>query len=823
MLNDIAGIKIKGANFQSETALELFKSNNKNVQATLIYGRNGAGKSTIAKAFRKVKDGKPSNNENTSADDEHVQIQTADLFDTFGKNLQMKNNECEKIHIFDEDFIDKNVKLQKDGINTIVMVGKNIDLTGEIEKKREKLKDEQKDNEKDNKEKEKLTNEYNECLDEIKTELRNNWAENEKEIKDLKRKPYVSEKILNDFIGKYENFKSNIQDNIELKKLKNKFNDKLNEKNKKEEGANEIKQSVPSIKNLDLYKKFDVELLNRLLNEKIPKPNISVEEKEKEILDLLLDEKHEGDELEEKLKFFSNNPKNCPYCYSSLSIDYDKSIVNIISEILNKERKENKEKLNKLKLAEIDCDLQEFKNLPSYKTCEGLLNEINREIKFNNKYIENKIGNPYEIINSQKYNVKKEVIKLTNLLEKLESERQQKNKSERNTTKVKNELVELNFNIAYYKIRKYICKFKEKEKAIDDISKLLNESDKKIAKIKEEINEKNAQYENVDDAVNQINEFLSYIFFSKSRLKLEFYSKEKYKLLSNGNYVHPGNVSLGERNIIGLCYFFVKLMEGKDKNDAFKEPCLIVVDDPISSFDQENKVGILSFFKYILNTIICRNDANKVLILTHDFSTFSAFDKIMNEIKKSKKIGHKKNIFNEFKLIDSKLEPLNLKHYQQYDQLLNKVYNFADGNDNDEQVIGNIMRQLIEAFVTFEYEKGINEVINDSEIMGKLPRKLQSYFDNLICRIVLNEESHKEDDVKSMKDLNFYVSVTDGEKRAIAKSVLGFMWLLNKGHVIAHLESIEKSQKSLDNLDNKINCKEAETKIKSWIKEFEQK
>ena len=58
-------IKVRGAGFDSLTELPLFnqkdgkdKAGNyvlKTVKGALLYGRNGAGKSTIAKAFRKAK------------------------------------------------------------------------------------------------------------------------------------------------------------------------------------------------------------------------------------------------------------------------------------------------------------------------------------------------------------------------------------------------------------------------------------------------------------------------------------------------------------------------------------------------------------------------------------------------------------------------------------------------------------------------------------------------------------------------------------------------------------------------------------------------
>ena len=54
MLKDISGIKLQGANFGVLTELPVFDcSDGKMTKASLVYGRNGSGKSTIARALKK--------------------------------------------------------------------------------------------------------------------------------------------------------------------------------------------------------------------------------------------------------------------------------------------------------------------------------------------------------------------------------------------------------------------------------------------------------------------------------------------------------------------------------------------------------------------------------------------------------------------------------------------------------------------------------------------------------------------------------------------------------------------------------------------------
>ena len=58
MLKDITKVKIAGAMFSASTSLEFFNpydgDKQKTVKGALLYGRNGTGKSTIAKVFRKL-------------------------------------------------------------------------------------------------------------------------------------------------------------------------------------------------------------------------------------------------------------------------------------------------------------------------------------------------------------------------------------------------------------------------------------------------------------------------------------------------------------------------------------------------------------------------------------------------------------------------------------------------------------------------------------------------------------------------------------------------------------------------------------------------
>ena len=126
MLKNITKIKMSGANFESLTTFDFFNPHDKDkiktVKGALLYGRNGTGKSTIARAFRNLTG-------------EIVPVITgAAFYDENDQAIILTEEEKKHIFIFDEDYVDKNVKLHQDHLDTIVMLGQAADLTEKIDK-----------------------------------------------------------------------------------------------------------------------------------------------------------------------------------------------------------------------------------------------------------------------------------------------------------------------------------------------------------------------------------------------------------------------------------------------------------------------------------------------------------------------------------------------------------------------------------------------------------------------------------------------------------------------------------------------------------------
>lgn len=118
------------------------------------------------------------------------------------------------------------------------------------------------------------------------------------------------------------------------------------------------------------------------------------------------------------------------------------------------------------------------------------------------------------------------------------------------------------------------------------------------------------------------------------------------------------------------------------------------------------------------------------------------------------------------------------------------VYDYACGEDEDDDlIVGNAMRRVLEAFSTFVYKKGIADISCDDTILQQIEDKdFIAYFKNLMYRLILNGDSHMLERTNSLEDIDYLVFLSNDERRRTAQEVICFIYLLNRRHVLAHLD-----------------------------------
>ena len=767
MLNNVKSIKIEGNHFFENNILSIFDTENE--RFSFVYGKNGSGKSTISKAFNYLKD--------NETDD----FSSVCLLDRQNKVISISEDDKKKIHVFNEDFIDEYVKIPDDGMNAIVMFGDQIKID-------DQLKDEEK------------------ILENLKKNLeRNNIKLNEFEDPKSSKSPQYYKNVLIDKIKDiYYTNDMKIKNNTRKSSYNEKvFDDIKNAKYKKDVSSEEkmLNDNIKFIANIDSDSKtyseffllnvidsnFDKKLIN-LLCKKIDEPVFS--EREKRIFKVFTSKY--SNYIEESKTFFENKDNNyCPYCFQPVDEKHKTDLLHDISTVLNKEVELHKNELELLKLEEVDAqNINDYLDLDKH-----LVDEISKSIREYNSYIEkinikiqDKINNVFVPIKIDKSEVNSRYNKIKDCITKLNIMVKNYNDKVTNLNNIKNESFDLNTLITKNKLKTDFELYDKLTKEYENTKNTIDLLDKNIQIHKQNIGDLKAQKKSYTIAMNDINSDLKYIFMDRNRLTLE-HDGEKYIIKSRGIKVPPKKVSVGERNAIALSYFFTTIMNNIEKNQKYKNDFCLIIDDPISSFDNDNKIGIYSFLRSKISKIINNNPNNRVLIFTHSIEAMFNFNAYQDDFGKEYS-----KLFNYYIIKNKNIDKFDGKKDKNiYSIVFNKVYDYAAGNPGIyEYEIGNIIRKVLEGFSTFECKCGINELTKKKSVLKKIPPSLEPYYENLMYRLFLNGESHFVNSTYSILDHNYFIERSDEEKVKISQSLLVLMYLINDIHVEGQLGEEEK-------------------------------
>ncbi|MCC9692923.1 AAA family ATPase, partial [Streptococcus agalactiae] len=339
---------------------------------------------------------------------------------------------------------------------------------------------------------------------------------------------------------------------------------------------------------------FDKNELANLLSTRIEKPELNA--RDKYLMTLLSDSTKGEPHLKQVKEFFlDEHNKICPFCTQDVSEDIQIDLINGITKLLSRAVEEHQTTLMESKLDVIEQDLSIYEQLDSslIQSYQDSIEAVNAKFEEINLVIDKKIKNPYVSLELPDIDFSQEMNKARNEIEKINQAITKHNSEISDIEKLKEKLIEINNELAYYEIKDDYQKFQDKEAEQLDCMTVYNTNKQLVADYKKQIGDLENQKLNIDIAVDEINKSLNYIFFSKNRLAIQS-QNGKYYLLSRGKSVTPSRVSVGERNALALCYFFTEIIQKRELTEAYNQEYFIIIDDPISSFDIENKVGITS-------------------------------------------------------------------------------------------------------------------------------------------------------------------------------------------------------------------------------------
>ncbi len=302
MIDKIRGIKIQGKCFANETKFIFFTKPEEKI--SLVYGKNGSGKSTISEGIK------------VSVDKDYSTELSATFIDENQHDLSLPDIK-DSVFVFNEIYIDKNVKIDDDGLGTIILLGGQTDIQSQIDACQKEIDSAQEEYTKADALHQQYIQSNNPLSPKyywqrIQDTLKKagGWAERDSKLKGNRRNTSVTDDIVTEICT--------LSVTQTYDDLQNEFKEKKALYDKLDDNSitypNEIKQITFSS---DWENEICV-----LLAKKIEQPCLS--EREKQILSIIQSNGQVSIESA-RLEFGKDTTKFCPYCFQSVDEEYKKS------------------------------------------------------------------------------------------------------------------------------------------------------------------------------------------------------------------------------------------------------------------------------------------------------------------------------------------------------------------------------------------------------------------------------------------------------------------------------------------------------------------
>jgi wobble nucleotide-excising tRNase len=281
--------------------------------------------------------------------------------------------------------------------------------------------------------------------------------------------------------------------------------------------------------------------------------------------------------------------------------------------------------------------------------------------------------------------------------------------------------------------------------------------------LKRAINNRNTEIQTLEESLSneglgadQFNESL-HKFLGRSEITLNFNpAKKGYEILRNDTDLVEGNLSEGEKTVIAFVYFITKLKE----NDNKMENTIVVVDDPVSSFDSNHLFHAYSFLRSNCDK------AKQLFVFTHNFTYFKLIRDWFEGVNRNRRRKHPpKEPSAFFYTIEASTEiprhstfkdadPSLVNYNSEYHYIFSKLYAYRNSPElsRDEAFLtANLARKLLESFFSFKFPKYRSDIaqlmdrglkgceVTDEATKEKIYRFINKYSHSIVIEI--NEES----------------------------------------------------------------------------------
>lgn len=332
--------------------------------------------------------------------------------------------------------------------------------------------------------------------------------------------------------------------------------------------------------------------------------------------------------------------------------------------------------------------------------------------------------------------------------------------------------------------RDALLKLRDAKREVDDLNEAVDRLGKRLEEIGAQLQVLKARELEHEAAMRLMNRFLAVIFADQNRLYLEP-AERAYRVLSRGCDVPLEELSTGERNIIALVFYLASIFEESNDHTEFAQQRFLIIDDPLSSFDSDNRFGVFLLLRQIIARFT-RNPLTQIVMTSHDLGFIQDLFTVVSDVN---------GVNAAVRMIENhRLNPINLDSYSSYSDMLRRIYNYActlDPQDFDRADVpaGNEMRLVLEAYAQFEVSRGIVD-LPTAQIVKKIFSEneidLAPYFEGRLYKLLLHGESHSADSIRAGQ-FDLSEVATREERQEIAQDLIAIISTVSPAHIPAKL------------------------------------
>jgi wobble nucleotide-excising tRNase len=307
----------------------------------------------------------------------------------------------------------------------------------------------------------------------------------------------------------------------------------------------------------------------------------------------------------------------CPFCQQKLPDDFESSMASAFDESYQ-------ESLNALRILQSNYDAKMQALVALYKSnledaypkaeelaaYETKLAELQSCILENNQLIADKISSPVKAIALKDADTI--IAELDELVSQINKQIQNNNDIVAAKSSKQNECNRMVWEKIAFLLKDYVADYVASKKKIEDEEAELQEKVKDLQtqylSLTQKINDLNAGLINTADTVRSMNGYLKDSGFEGFSLNEKEGVKGGYEVIRDDGKVAM-NLSEGERNFIAFLYFYHVVRGMRSQTDSGKNK-IVVIDDPVSSMDSSALFIVGSLVREMIG--ICANVADPV-------------------------------------------------------------------------------------------------------------------------------------------------------------------------------------------------------------------